>query len=204
MTSMDTLTIRKLARDEVRLIWKIERSEFFGGIYTLVDGKLVLKPEQFDLTSWPLGEPEIYGPILLNCFDQGGWFLGVFDGSDLVGVVVLASEFLGPARDSLQLKFMHVGRFYRGSGIGKYLFQRAAEEAHQRGASKLAISATPSESTIHFYLKQGCRLAQDPDPQLMTFEPDDIQMEYEIHNTETQPDGSDLTGAKTTTHEAFK
>lgn len=188
MTSMDKFTIRNLTRDEVHLIWEIERAEFIGGIYTLVEGKLVLKPEQFDLTSWPLGEPEIYAPILLDCFDRGGWFLGIFDGNAMVGVIVLANEYIGPERDSLQLKFMHVGRFYRGAGMGKYLFHRAAEEARRRGAKKLIISATPSESTIQFYLKLGCCLARSGDLALMAFEPDDIPMEYNIPAAETQPE----------------
>jgi len=44
-----------------------------------------------------------YTPILLECFDRGGWFYGEFDGARMVGVVVLESSFIGARKDQLQL-----------------------------------------------------------------------------------------------------
>jgi len=79
---------------------------------------LVLKPEHYDMQGWPPGEAEKYTPILLDCFDRGGWFYGLFDNDRLVAVVILESKFIGKKRDQLQLKFMQVDRAYRNRGLG--------------------------------------------------------------------------------------
>jgi hypothetical protein len=70
---------RELTRDEVELVWSIDRSEVIDNIYYYENGALVLKPEHYDMKGWPRGEAEKYTPILLDCFDRGGWFYGIFD-----------------------------------------------------------------------------------------------------------------------------
>jgi hypothetical protein len=42
------------------------------------------------------------------------------------------------------------------------------------------ISATPSEHTVDFYMRLGCRLAAEPDPELYAFEPEDIHLECDV------------------------
>ena len=79
--------------------------------------------------------------------------------------------------DQLQLKFLHISRTYRNRGWGQQLFDWAKSEAHQRGAKSLYISATPSEHTIGFYLRLGCRVTQEPDAELFELEPEDIHLE---------------------------
>jgi len=49
---------RVLARDEIREIWQIDRSERVGAVYALVDGELLLRPEQHVARGWPAGMPE--------------------------------------------------------------------------------------------------------------------------------------------------
>jgi predicted N-acetyltransferase YhbS len=171
---------RELARDEIDLIWSIDRAEVIDRVYTLRDGALVLVPEHYDMAGWPPGEGEKYGPILRDCFDRGGWFCGVFDGAALVGVAILESQFIGVDRDQLQLKFLHVSRAYRGQGVGRDLFRQAMAVARGRGARRLYVSATPSEHTIDFYLRQGCRVTPDPDPELFALEPEDIHLECDL------------------------
>src|SRR5271167_1763108 len=83
---------RKLLRQEVEQVWSIDRSEVTDNVYRLENGDLVLRPEHHDLSGWPPGEADQYTPILLDCFDRGGWFHGLFDRSQLVAVVVLDSE----------------------------------------------------------------------------------------------------------------
>lgn len=73
-------------------------------LYSVEAGQLVLRPEFYDMRGWPEGEAEHYTPILLDCFDHGGWFLGLFDQGRLIGAVVLDPRRLGPERDWLQLK----------------------------------------------------------------------------------------------------
>jgi predicted N-acetyltransferase YhbS len=78
----------------------------------------------------------------------------------------------------LQLKFLHVSNSIRKQGLGRKLFEIAAEHAKNMGAAKLYISATPSENTVNFYRYLGCELAEEIDKELFAFEPEDIHLEY--------------------------
>ena len=174
------MKIRELTRSEVPYIWQIDRREVIENIYYLKDGKLVLKPEHYDMRGWPNGEPEHYTPNLLDCFDYGGYFWGAFSGELLVGVVVLENRFIGSAKDTLQMKFLHVSNNYRKHGLGKELFLLAAEKAIELEAKKMYISATASENTVNFYLNLGCVLASELDEELYALEPDDIHLEFDL------------------------
>jgi predicted N-acetyltransferase YhbS len=169
---------RELKRDEIPLVWTIDRREQIERIYYCENGALVLKPERYDMQGWPAGEEELYSPILHECYDRGGWFYGIFSDGQLIAVTVLDGKFIGPAKRHLQLEFLHVSFAHRGKGLGKYLLSLSAEEARMRGAQALYISATPSEHTVNFYLQQGCRLIAAPDPVLFAREPGDIHFEY--------------------------
>jgi predicted N-acetyltransferase YhbS len=171
---------RALLRDEVALVWTIDRSEVVETVYRFENGNLVLHPEHHDVRGWPPGEAEKYTPILLECFDRGGWFHGVFDDARLIGAVVLDNKFLGKHKNQLQMSFLHVSRSHRSSGVGARLFKLAKRIARDCGASKLYISATPSENTIRFYQGQGCTVSAEPDPELFALEPDDIHLECKL------------------------
>jgi predicted N-acetyltransferase YhbS len=144
----------------------------------------VLRPKHVDVLAWPPGEAEKYTPILLDCFDRGGWFCGAFDDALLIGAVILESRFIGRRKDQLQLKFLHVSRSHRNRGLGARLFERAMAIARERGAHRLYISATPSEHTVNFYTRLGCVIATETDPELFKLEPEDIHLEFEILTTQ--------------------
>jgi len=80
--------IRPLGRSEVTDIWQIDRSEIIEEMYRLQDDQLVLEPQFYDVRGWPEGEAEIYTPILLDCYDHGGVFLGAEADGALVAVAV--------------------------------------------------------------------------------------------------------------------
>lgn len=170
------ITGRQLLREEIERVWEIDRSEVVDMVYYLDDGALVLKPEHHDVAGWPPGKADEDTPILLDCFDRGGWFYGVFDAAKLAGVVVLDNKRIGDGRDQLQLKFLHVSRSYRRTGMGAQLFGLAKTTAREQGARRLYVSATPSENTINFYLRLGCVLAEEPDRDLFALEPEDIHL----------------------------
>ena len=172
------MKIRELSRSEVPYIWQIDRSEVVENIYYLKDGKLVLKSEHHDMHGWPSGEPEHYTPILLDCFDRGGHFWGAFSGELLIGTVVLENRFIGSAKDTLQMKFLHISKHSRKQGLGSKLFLLAVERAVELDAKKLYISATPSKNTVNFYLRLGCVLAMEIDDKLFALEPEDIHLEF--------------------------
>jgi predicted N-acetyltransferase YhbS len=181
------IQLRRLERDQIETVWSIDRRELVERVYHLEDGELILRPERHDLRGWPVGEAELYTPILMDCYDRGGFFLGAFEGADLVGVAVLESQFIGKSRDQLQLKFMHVGRDHRGKGVGRLLFEKTVERARALNARWLYISATPSENTVNFYRHLGCVVAEEIDQELFELEPEDIHMEYRIPPTPTSP-----------------
>lgn len=174
------MKIRPLQRDEIGDLWSIDRTERIERMVRFEAGELVYVDEPHDVTGWPVGEPERDEGLLRDCFDHGGTFLGAFDGDALVGAVVLESRFIGPAGDRLQLKFLFVSRAQRGTGLGQTLFERAAARARELGARGLYVSATPSENTIRFYLKRGCRVAEHLDPALFGLEPEDIHLDCEL------------------------
>jgi predicted N-acetyltransferase YhbS len=174
------ITARTLSRDEIKDIWSIDRSETIDGIYYLENGALVLKQEHYDMHGWPPGEAEKYTPVLEACFDRGGWFYGLFDNRQLVGAAVLEGCFIGRNKDQLQLKFLHISSDYRRKGLGRWLFDQARVQARKRGAKRMYVSATPSEHTISFYLHSGCRVTQEPDPELFALEPEDIHLECDL------------------------
>ena len=174
------MNIRLLQRDEIPLIWEIDRREVVENIYYLNKGELVLKPDYFDIQGWPPGEAELYTPILLDCYERGGMFWGAFENDKLMGVSILESKFTGSSHDTLQLKFLHVSRDCRKQGLGTKLFNIAVEKARELGAQKLYISATPSENTVNYYMRLGCVLAKEIEPELFALEPEDIHLEYVI------------------------
>jgi predicted N-acetyltransferase YhbS len=131
------MNIRELQREEIEKIWTIDRGEVIENIYYFQNGNLILQPEHYDLQGWPPGESEQYMPILLDCFNRGGTFYGAFQNEELRGVVVLDNKFIGPDKDQLQLKFLHISRTYRKRGLGKLLFNKAVERAQEMNARKL-------------------------------------------------------------------
>ncbi|WP_273804478.1 GNAT family N-acetyltransferase [Providencia rettgeri] len=170
--------IRKLQRDEIPSVWSIDRTELIEHLYLHQEGKLVLSKQRFDMKGWPEGEPEAYTPHLLDSYDQGAIFLGVFDEGKIIAAASVDNMWRGEQKDLLQLSFLHVSHAYRGKGLAGRLFQQCVDIATQKGAKGLYISATPSENTVHFYQYMGCELIKIPDPELFALEPEDIHFVY--------------------------
>ncbi|MCA9243415.1 MAG: GNAT family N-acetyltransferase [Phycisphaerales bacterium] len=178
------IRIRVLNREEVEHVWSIDRTETIRQIYRLRDGRLCLEDALFEMTDWPAGEPEAEGARLLDAFDHGGVFFGAFEEDVLVGVAGLDCRPMGPSRDQLQLKFLHVSHGMRGRGLGRRLFEISVDHARALGARSLYISATSSRRTVDFYMRLGAMLAETPDPTLLELEPEDIHLEYRIPGPE--------------------
>ena len=73
------LSERILLRNEIPLVWTIDRREIIQHVYYRINGTLVLKPEFYDMQGWPSGEAERYETILYAIHDRGGWCYGAFD-----------------------------------------------------------------------------------------------------------------------------
>jgi GNAT superfamily N-acetyltransferase len=168
---------RLLARHEISLIWGTDRREYIANIYRLQDGALVLEPHNFDVPGWKPGAEEATTPRLLTILDRGGEAWAVFDASSIAAAVVTDTRPVGTAKDLIQLEWLHVGRDYRGTGLGTRLFGKGRDLARRLGAAGLYISATPTENTVNFYRARGATLVTEPDPELLALEPEDIHLE---------------------------
>ena len=168
--------MRLLTRDEVELIWTIDRSEVHHSTYELHQGELVRVPNYFEVPGWRSDAAATETPVLLDRFDRGGIFIGMFDAEALIGMSGLESSRIGRDRDQMQLAYLYVSRTHRGRGVGMQLFEAAVSLAREAGAKALYVSSAPTENTVDFYLNRGCVLAAEPDPALLAAEPDDIHL----------------------------
>lgn len=170
--------IRQLTRNEIPQVWGIDRTELIEKLYVLKEGKLLLSKQRFDMKGWPEGEPEHYTPVLLESFDRGAPFWGVFEHDRLVAAASVDPKKRGKNGSLLQLSFLHVSHPQRGQGLARILFDYCVEYAKENGADGLYISSTPSENSVNFYQHLGCRLIDIPDPELYEREPEDIHMVF--------------------------
>ncbi|MHC4781080.1 MAG: GNAT family N-acetyltransferase [Planctomycetota bacterium] len=170
------MKIRPLTREQIELAVTIDRGEVIDEIYYFEEDNLVLKKEHWDVKGFEPGHLEEHVEEMKRSLDGEGVVAGAFDGDKLAGIVALESEFLGKEGETLQLSFLHVDRAHRNCGVGRALVEFAGERAARRGAKKLYISASPSKSTIDFYLGCGARLADKVDKRLYALEPEDIHL----------------------------
>lgn len=170
--------IRQLTRNEIPQVWEIDRTELIEKLYVLENDQLVLSNQRFDMKGWPEGEAEHYTPILLESADRGAPFWGVFENGRLLAATSVDPKWQGQEGNLLQLSFLHVSHQQRGKGLGRILFDYCVEYAKKRGAKGLYISSTPSENSVNFYQKMGCRLCLTPDQELYEREPEDIHLVF--------------------------
>ena len=171
------LKYRALTCTEINKFSQIDRTETIQAIYYERDGNLVLEQEHHAVPNWSPSEKERRITALQKVFDQGATFVGAFDGDDLVGMSVLDHNLVASGNKRLNLAGLWVSHKFRGKGVGKALFQLAAQVARKRAAQALYVSATPSENTVRFYKNLGCRRAEPIDPYLYEKEPEDIHLE---------------------------
>ncbi|MGY2327953.1 GNAT family N-acetyltransferase [Pseudomonas sp. SDT2931_S440] len=168
---------RDLTEQDLPLLALIDRTERIEACYRVEHGELLLYPEHHDMRGWPEGEAEQDAVALQACLKRGGWLHGVFDDEKLLAAVVVDNRvILNQGLRMRQLKFLHVSHGARGLGLGGQLFALACEHARAAGAEALYISATESRNTVEFYLRLGCRLLKQPDPELFQQEPHDIHL----------------------------
>jgi ribosomal protein S18 acetylase RimI-like enzyme len=102
------------------------------------------------------------------------------EGNMLAGVAVLGNRPICDDDVMLQMIFLHVSQNHRRKGIAHKLVEEIVKVAKERGAERLYISATPSDSAIGFYISMGCKLAPKVDKELYAKEPEDIHFVFDL------------------------
>lgn len=108
-------------------------------------------------------------------------------GDRLVGIATLRRS-IRPRIDQLEALF--VDRAHRRRGIARDLVDAVARAARAGGATRLYVSATPSESAVGLYMSRGFRPTTEPVPELLALEPDDVHMILDLTRS---ADGADPT-----------
>ena len=149
-------------------------------VYAVRDGEIVPLGRGEEIPQWSGAWLDGVVAFARRHLERGGIGVAAFDGDQFAGVAVLGGECVGEDPRILPLAILHVGRGHRRRGVASLLFRKMREEAARRGARRLYISATPSEGGLRFYLGQGARLADPPDPVLLALEPDDVHLVLDL------------------------
>ncbi len=177
------IVIRQLNKLEIHRINEIDRTERVKILYNLSGGKLELESVDIDVLRWDHPDWRHDASLMKEIsekLDNGGVLFGAFDKERLVGISGLGYQLIGENKDEIQMFILHVSNEYRRKGIGTKLLEECKRIAREKGARRLYISATPTESAVGFYLRHGCRLASKVDEELLALEPEDIHLTLEL------------------------
>jgi GNAT superfamily N-acetyltransferase len=179
-TSRQAVTLRAFTGADAPRLAELDRSEPVAMVYAVRDGEIVPLGHGEEIPQW--GGAWLSGVVTFarRSLECGGTGVAAFVGDQLAGVAVLGGEPVGGDPRTLPLAILHVGRGHRRLGVASLLFREVLEEAGRRGTRRLYISATPSEGALRFYLGQGARLADPPDPGLLALEPDDVHLVLDL------------------------
>jgi ribosomal protein S18 acetylase RimI-like enzyme len=173
------MRVRRLRAEDVSLVGAIDRSEHVDVQYRVVHGHLQQVPAE--MTEVPAWDPTGSGPhsvaaeieFCTSVVARGGVLLGAFDAERAAGLAVVHPSF---EPGLAWLAFLHVSRPYRRRGAAQALWDAAVDMAVVGGAESIYVSATPTESAVGFYLRQGCCLARPVHGALFAAEPEDIHL----------------------------
>ncbi len=171
------IVMRPLGRSELGDIREIDRTETIRTGYQMVCGELVPEDVVWNVPNWSDRDPT-HNPSRIirgveEVLDAGGVALGAYAGRRLVGIASYRPR-LTPTMGQLDL--LQVSAGYRRCGIATRLLRDIVRRARADGAQTLYVSATPSESAVQFYLRNGFRPTAEPRPELLALEPEDIHM----------------------------
>jgi len=178
------MMIKQLDKTEIIRISEIDRTEKIKLLYKYNKGKLETELVDIDVPRWDHPDwchDEKLIKDLSDNLERGAVLFGAFKANKLVGMAVIGYELRGENSDMLQLVTMHVSNNYRRKGIGTKLLEECKKIARKRGAKRLYISSTPSESAVGFYLSYGSKLADRVDTELYALEPEDIHFVMDLY-----------------------
>jgi len=141
------------------------------------NGVWVVRPDPF-IDDWTEEDYQTLIRCLHKTVRSGGFVLGAFSDGDLKGFVSVENGFFGGENQYFDLSSLHVSEDMRRGGIGKALFQAAAQWARRQGAKKLYISSHSAIESQAFYRALGCVEAVEYNQRHVEAEPFDCQIEF--------------------------
>lgn len=177
----EAICIRPLQPQEITLslFSSFDRYQQVKRCWRKENGTWVLRDIAF-IEQWGKKDYRALVDALLHTCASGGIVFGAFRGNALIGFASVENEPFGTVCRYLQLSFFYVSLECRRMGIGRLLFQKAAQQAREMGVDALYLSAHSSEETQAFYHAMGCREAVEYNRILTEKEPCDCQMEYRL------------------------
>lgn len=178
---MNNIIYRPLQLEECHRISEIDASQFIHRAYREVDGRRILVEINYQDPTWPEGY-EAHLEALQHTLSENGMAMGAFsEEGTLLGFLSLNRPFFGKTCHHVLLDQLFITLSHRRKGIGKVLFQKAADIARIWKADKLYICAGSAEETVHFYFALGCREASEIHKEYYEKDPRDFQLEYDLH-----------------------
>ena len=142
-----------------------------------MDGNWILLPISF-VEEWSLDKCREEASAIANNLYGDMIDYGAFEETDLIGYITVGTKRLGTKGQYVQLVTFQVSEPFRGMGVGRKLFEKAAGVAREYGAKKLYISAHSSKESQAAYKALGCVHAEEIIPWIADEEPFDVQLEY--------------------------
>jgi GNAT superfamily N-acetyltransferase len=162
-----------MALEELARVGEIDVSESSSTVYRVVEGHLALTEETWQRSPRSASQWQPYLEEWETLLQGRGAAIGVFAEGRLVGIAVIRYRL---TQDMAQLAALFVDRAHRRQGIATALTDEVIRLVRGAGADELYVSATPSESAVGFYTRQGFALAQPVNPELYEREPQDIHL----------------------------
>lgn len=171
--------LRKLTEEEItpELFSHFDRFQKVEQCWRKISGQWVIKDIAFT-EQWGEEDYRFLVKCLKNTAATGGVIWACFIDGKLKGFTSVESSLLGSQKQYADLSCIHVSADARGLGLGRALFEKAAESAKVLGAEKLYISAHSSVESQAFYKRMGCVEALEYDAHHVEQEPCDCQLEY--------------------------
>lgn len=164
--------LREMSPDELPRLTEIDVSERGTVVYYYTGGRLTATPEAWYRPQWnaETWRDDSWATVLGVA---GVRILGAFESDRLIGVAVLRPH-LTPSM--AQLAALFVSREHRRRGVAAALVTALCQVAQAQGHQAMYVSATPSESAVGFYQRQGFQPTDQVHPELFALEPEDIHL----------------------------
>ena len=174
---------RQLLAYECERISEIDASTFVKRAWRKVDSGKQWVGINWQDDDFP-GGYDNHLAALKEIFIKGGFAIGAFDGERLIGFCSVSLDVFGKQHKYALLDQIFISKKYKRKGIGRKLFYMSADKARKHGADKFYICAGSSEDTLAFYASLGCKDAEEINQELYESDPNDVQLEYDLSNTQ--------------------